>query len=343
MDTKPFESVNAGEVPDRSLVRIEHAPIEPPPRTSVNRAIEINAPTVDVREQKLARSPFAHRYSPIGFVRMLSDPERQGMAQVFEVNIAAKTYALKILPAKFKYYDIDETDDAIYGSERDAAPDDALKHLDYYFDPFYIKCRAYGRLVDAKLSGKIAVHCHGYMMLPASYEDELKRDFGAGDWRRPNKEYRKPISRRQSLRAIVKDLILEDREWTPKDVRKRLGDLKKMRMKGVFPKDIKKENYVGGLLVDFSIAFTEPHFIFDVKPPHWVDIEKRQDLVNFDIMIDEELKLNTLSRSRVESGKKWPDKPGGRKTPQPNGVTPKAKPGVKDKEDANRVSQKFEQ
>lgn len=41
--------------------------------------------------------PFAGRYGPVEFIRLLSDPERDSMAYVFEVTIAAKRYALKIV------------------------------------------------------------------------------------------------------------------------------------------------------------------------------------------------------------------------------------------------------
>lgn len=49
--------------------------------------------------------------------------------------------------------------------------------LQAYMDPFYNECRAYGRLEEANLNGKVAVRCHGYMTFPAEYEEELVRGY----------------------------------------------------------------------------------------------------------------------------------------------------------------------
>lgn len=87
-----------------------------------------------------------------------------------------------------------------------------LDHLDYYFDSFYNECRAYGKLVEAKLNGEVAVRCHGYLMLSHEQEDELDRRFGITDWNRPIEQYDMSPSKRPLLRAIVKNLILEDPE-----------------------------------------------------------------------------------------------------------------------------------
>lgn len=178
-----------------------------------------------------------------------------------------------------------------------AAPKDALEHLEYYFAPFYNECRAYGRLVDANLNGKVAVRCHGYMTLPAHYEDELRHRFGVFIWERPSEESELPVSERQELQAVVKELILEDTIWIPRVVRKRLGDLKKVLKKQIYVRDIKPDNYVGGLLVDFSIAWTEPHFIFDIKPPYWTRVETTRDLEQFDDMVVKDLKIKTTVRA----------------------------------------------
>ncbi|KAL8687615.1 MAG: hypothetical protein Q9218_006261 [Villophora microphyllina] len=240
-------------------------------------------------------APFPDGHESLEFVRLLSDPDPQSeaMTHVFEVRIAAKPYALKI----FKYYDRTKENNLIVGRERAIAPQDALDHLDWYFDPFYKECRAYGRLLKSSLDAKVAVHCHGYMMLPARLENKLLRDFGAGDWQRPREEYKRPTSERQALKAIVKDLVLEKTVWDKRMARKALGHLKKIRAEKIYVRDIKEDNYVGGLLVDFSVALTEPHFIFDIKPAHWVDIEKTRDLEAFDVMIEEELGIKDARRA----------------------------------------------
>lgn len=72
--------------------------------------------------------------------------------------------------------------------ERDEAPVD---HLDYYCDPFYNECRAYGKLVENNLNGEVAVRCHGYLMLSAEYEDQLDDRFPDLEWDRPFRRVRK--------------------------------------------------------------------------------------------------------------------------------------------------------
>lgn len=155
-------------------------------------------------------------------------------------------------------------------------------------DPFYSECRAYGRLIDANLNGKVAVRCHGYLNVPAEIEEELRREFNVVNWQRPDHEYFTPVSKREPFRAIVKDLVMEDVSFTQKIVRKMLRDLKTIREFGVYPMDVRARNYKGGLLVDFSIAMTEPHYLFLINPLHQVITYKRDDLLSFDGMMEDE-------------------------------------------------------
>ncbi|KAL8919895.1 MAG: hypothetical protein Q9172_004743 [Xanthocarpia lactea] len=225
------------------------------------------------------------------FIQLLTDPESDAAAHVFEVSISGKPYAVKA----FKYYNDEEDNSALFGSERDAAP---LDRLDLYLDPFYNECRAYGKLVEAGLNGAVAVHCYGYMMIPAKYEDELKHRFGIVDWDRPVEENEKRPSQMQPLKAIVKDLVLEDTTWSPKTAKKMLRDLRKIRQQGIYVMDIKPENYKGGLLVDFSIAITKPHFLFDIKPSWQMEGYMNEDLMDFDAMIRKRKVKTTIRASR---------------------------------------------
>ena len=199
---------------------------------------------------------------------------------------ACISHVLTLLSPKFRFFDDSLHDDAIYGSEREAAPDEALLHLDYYYAPFYNECRAFGRLIEAEQNGKVAVQCHGYMLLPARWEEILNAKFGELDWDRLDEDSEQPVSKRQDLMAIVKEIVQDDEPWTPKLARKCLKDLRKIRSLEVYPMDIKADNYVGGLLVDLSQSYTLPHFIFKIKPPHWIRTEKGQDLEMFDNMVE---------------------------------------------------------
>lgn len=154
-------------------------------------------------------------------------------------------------------------------------------------DHFYSECRAYGRLIDAGVNGKVAVRCHGYLTLPAEIENQLRRDFDVQDWNRPDLDYAKPSSQREPFHAIVKDLVTEETQWTEKVVKKILRDLHRIRKLGVYPMDVRARNYKGGLLLDFSVAMTEPHYLFEIKPEHQVTLMKRDDLYNFQEMVEE--------------------------------------------------------
>jgi hypothetical protein len=111
-----------------------------------------------------------------------------------------------------------------------------------HMDPFFSECRAYGRLIEKSVNGKVAVRCYGYLMFPADKEDELRERFGVTSWDRPHEEYSEPASKREPLRAIVKDLVTEDVPLTAKTAKKMLRDLRTMRKFGIYNLDIKARN-----------------------------------------------------------------------------------------------------
>ncbi|KAL8745420.1 MAG: hypothetical protein Q9190_002446 [Brigantiaea leucoxantha] len=230
-------------------------------------------------------SPFRDRKAAIEFVRLLSDPELEGQAYVFEVSIASKPYALKV----FKFYDDAEDDFCLGPWDRDKV---SLDLLHAHMDPFYNECRAYGRLIEKGLNGDVAVRCHGYITLPPERETELVQRFGVSELDRPWH-----VGERQVLRAIVKDLVREDVPLTHKVVKKMFSDLKRMRAEGVYNMDVRARNYKGGMLLDLSIAITTPHYLFEINA-HWrVTNYKLQDLLQFDQMIKDE-KIATWVRAR---------------------------------------------
>ena len=177
--------------------------------------------------------------------------------------------------------------------ERESIP---ISRIHAHMDPFYNECRAYGRLVEAGLNGKIAVRCYGHLTLPAAIEDELDQKFEVDTWDRPDEDFDKSVSERQPLRAIVKELIRNDLSFTAKDVNKMLRHLKRLRQLGIYPMDVAARNYRAGLLIDFSAAMTEPHYLFETRPEWHVSMLQQDDLFLFDRMI-EDAKLGTWVRA----------------------------------------------
>ncbi|KAK4695883.1 hypothetical protein P7C71_g1944, partial [Lecanoromycetidae sp. Uapishka_2] len=235
----------------------------------------------------------------IEFVRLLSDinddSESGGHAYVFEASIGGKKFALKV----FKFYDDGEDRSILTGRENEYITTDLLRA---HMDPFYNECRAYGRLIEGKVNGKVAVRCHGYTTISAEREEELEERFNVTGWNRPEEEYARPVARRQPFQAIVKDLISEDVPFNAQLAKKTLKDLKRMRRLGVYPLDITGRNYMDGLLVDMSIAMTKPHYLFEIKPKWEVKLLQRQDLLSWQSMMEEE---NVITWERAVRNPKY--------------------------------------
>lgn len=133
----------------------------------------------------------------------------------------------------------------------------------------------------------IAVSCYGYLTISAEREIGTFEKFNITSWDRTAEDKRQPVKKRQPLRAVVKELVSEDPPLTPKLLNKMKRDLRKMRGMGVYPMDVLPRNYEGGLLVDFSITMTTPHYIFDVKKSLKIERLQKKDLWMLQQMIDQ--------------------------------------------------------
>ena len=140
----------------------------------------------------------------------------------------------------------------------------SIKTIRFHSDPFFNECRAYGRLIDHGVNEKVAVRWHGYLDIPAAREEELAQRFDVYEWDRPAED---TGSKTKPLRAIVKDLVQDHNPLNERVFGRMRKDLLKMRRLGVHPQDVYLRNYGGGLLLDFSIAITTPHFVFEVDEP----------------------------------------------------------------------------
>ncbi|KAL8895057.1 MAG: hypothetical protein Q9207_008314 [Kuettlingeria erythrocarpa] len=224
--------------------------------------------------------PFPRRKAKIEFVKRLSDPDHQGQAHVFQFNIGRKAYALKIFKFSDDKFDIKD----LTGPDLDAI---GLDLLHAYNDPFYNECRAFGKLVESKTNGRIAVRCHGYTTIPAEVVHQVGIKFQIDEWMEDaeeQKNYELPLHR-QLFRAIVKDLIQVNVPLTCIRVKRMRRDLLRIREQGIYPMDIKASTYKSGML-DLGSAITEPNFFFGMCP--WWQLERLmdEDLVAFDKMVE---------------------------------------------------------
>ena len=165
----------------------------------------------------------------------------------------------------------------------------SIKNIRLQTDPFFNECRAYGKLIASGVNGKVAVHCHGHLALPASIEDELAQRFEVYSWNRPpvKSRLRLTVSKRQPLRAIVKDLAQDHSTLNESILRKMWKDLCKIRKLGVHPQDVRLRNYGGGLLLDFSIAITKPHWFFELKEPWEIRSMAKHEMQRFQVLIND--------------------------------------------------------
>lgn len=176
-------------------------------------------------------------------------------------------------------------DDALFSMREKEIEQIPIETIRFHTDPFYNECRAYGRLIEWDINGKVAVRCQGHMTIPAAREEELGRRFDVYAWDRPKDDSKLSVSKRQPFRAIVKDLIEDDRPLNEKKLLKMRKDLLKVHKLGVYPGDVRERNYGRGLLLEFSIAITKPHWAFETKKPWWIEMMINRDMNDLQVIM----------------------------------------------------------
>lgn len=161
---------------------------------------------------------------------------------------------------------------------------DARKVINHK-DPFHAECRAYGRLNETNRTD-LAVRCYGYVSLTSAQEAALERFRSiCDDWDRCAEHTG------VSLKCIIKEYIDSDtffnRAMVPR-MRRNIKDLNKV---GIIVYDVRKENFLDGIIIDFSQAYTVPHLELDIHSDA-ADLEEvyelcARDYACFDTMMDE--------------------------------------------------------
>lgn len=165
--------------------------------------------------------------------------------------------------------------------------------LAYHTDPFFAECRAYGRIEQARAQEKrvrkVAARCYGFLTLKKQDEERLKRE-GYDLWPEnlpPGDEYR-ILAEGSPVRALVKEYIEDDPALDLRTMRWMLKDIKFLNRNKCLNRDIKRDNYRNGLLVDFGCAWTEPHCLIRLASIEQVETWKKTDRVQFDTMAEEQ-------------------------------------------------------
>ena len=102
------------------------------------------------------------------------------------------------------------------------------------------------------------------------------------------------------MRATIKDLVRKDIPLTGKVADKILRDMKRMRKCGVYVGEVYPRNYMAGLLVDMSVAKTEPYYLFKLRPGFQTELHKMSDLYAWEDMRAENELKTTLRAVRDE-------------------------------------------
>lgn len=68
-------------------------------------------------------------------------------------------------------------DEATVGMSETQIRQVSMKIVRLQTDTFYNECRAYGKIINHGVNGKVAVHCHGHLAIPAAMEEELAERF----------------------------------------------------------------------------------------------------------------------------------------------------------------------
>ena len=182
----------------------------------------------------------------------------------------------------------------------------------YHLDPFYAECRAFGRLREKNKDGVLAVRCHGYAFLSPEIESRIAQQFEIRQW------YRESEHQGQPLRAIFKDVVRfrasfgrndfpANSPFGQKKFRAMRTNLEQLNKLGILNMDIRKENYRGGRLFDFSTAITSPHLGLDqnLRPKKRILEDMKDDIGCFDSMVEDEIQKAEEAQRAVTMTSSW--------------------------------------
>lgn len=124
-------------------------------------------------------------------------------------------------------------------------------------DPFNCECRAFGRLQETG-NEELAIKCHGYVILTAEEEKQL-RQLSSFPWTR-----HRPEHQRMGIRGIVKKYVDGSAHFERSKLPQMRRDLLNLHRIGICVFDLREDNYMESKIVDFSQAHVTPHRYLDL-------------------------------------------------------------------------------
>ncbi|KAI1151447.1 kinetochore Sim4 complex subunit FTA2-domain-containing protein [Nemania diffusa] len=207
---------------------------------------------------------FPYRESPITWLECISRQgdasESSGQGYVFKVKIRSRIYALKV----FKFFNPSTNRDFLSSTRGQRVTD---LELEFHTDPFYAECRAYAHIEARrriqKLKRKDIADCYGYMGLTKA-DEEVLAGYGIDLWCDIplHDEYRERAAG-SPVRALVKEYIEEDVEPNERTCKKMRAGVRWMNRNQLLINDVHARNFKGGYLLDFGLAWTKPHCLWE--------------------------------------------------------------------------------
>ncbi|EEU45639.1 uncharacterized protein NECHADRAFT_93838 [Fusarium vanettenii 77-13-4] len=168
---------------------------------------------------------------------------------IVKTRIRGRIYAIKF------FTETEMSEPEYSASDYPTIPREKAAEFESHFTPFYQECRAYGRLKEVNCE-YLAVKVYGYVSLKVDQALE-----------------RKMRNALLKLYRIVKDWVEPARYWRETDIPshridsilsvshfpRMLEDLHEIHRCGIVIRDMSISQYVNGVLVDFSMAWTMPH------------------------------------------------------------------------------------
>ena len=137
------------------------------------------------------------------------------------------------------------------------------KEIEAYISPFGCESRTFARLCDLHKNGQWAVRCHGWMCLTDSQVQQL--------WKVSGPVRADPRWDRARW-VIVKDFIAgEPPSREDENFQHVISNFRIPKCGGILPRDVKRGNYRGNLIVDLGSTVTFP---FYRRYAHWSELDE---------------------------------------------------------------------